>query len=145
MRSPLPPIERLPPALCVAVALLAGCAQTTAADYDAVAETAIRSIESGSPPLTYVLSDEIDPRARAAVAARRKVVQPADVPEHEGVALPGGYALLRSFLIAGDDATVSARVGSDHRGPFACGPSIELRLKSRPNGWTVDDRGELVC
>ena len=91
------------------------------------------------------MSDEIDPRVRAAIANRRKVVKPADIPKREGVVLPGGYALLRGFLVGGDGATVSVLVGEDHWGSLACGSSIEVRLKSKPTGWAVADRDEVVC
>ena len=132
-------------AACMLLALLVGCAEPTTSDFNAVAEIAIRSIENGRPPLTYVLSEESDPRARTAIAALRDVVSVADVPKRQGVVLPGGYALLRGFLVRRTDATVSVLVGADRWGPLACGSSIEVRLKVEAERWTLDDRMELVC
>jgi hypothetical protein len=144
MRSSTPLTRLLLTAAGIALALL-GCAEPTTADFTAVAETAIRSIESGRSPLTYVLSDESDPRARAAIAALRHVVNVADVPKRQGVVLPYGYALVRGFLVRRADATVSVLVGEDHWASLACGSSIEVRLKVEAKGWTLDDRIEMVC
>jgi hypothetical protein len=139
-------VRLLRSAACMCSALFLGaCAEPTSGDFNAVAGIAIRSIENGRAPLTYVLSDGGDPRVRAAIAALRIVVRPADVPKRQGVVLPSGYALLEGFLVRSADATVSVLVGEDYWGPFACGSSIRVQLKVEAKRWTVHDRMVVVC
>ncbi len=104
--------------LILACVLLAGCAglqrgkfNIVDSDFDAIAEVSLKKIDPHGAITTIVVAENVDPRARKALARLHPIIAPAAVPRSNELLLPAAYFLLHSFRVELDGAVFEGQLG----------------------------------
>jgi hypothetical protein len=100
--------------LIASACLLSACAGPNTkinGDYATVVESSLSFIERNSPVVAFVVSSSINSNARAALAAKRKIVLSNAVPQTAQFDLPEGYFVVKDFTVTGDTANFSGKLG----------------------------------
>jgi hypothetical protein len=112
-------------------------------DYGLIAGAALKLIERVRPISVIVVDKNTDPRARAALRGRRKVISSESLPHTPGYLVPPDYFLLRDFTIEDGQAMFEGEVSteaqrSDTSINKECGLIFSVRFALQGDDWSSD-------